>query len=147
MVDLRLKTMQEPREPDIWLLGAIGPRMVYSTNLDAARRACDRRMVTFAHTVSESVELLWNEQHWTLAALPVNSTRDQWDEGLKAVRQFSDLLRVLPPSGDSAPSPVAAPPRPSRPVGTPASAAAEPPPATQARLASPAAQPVSHPYP
>lgn len=37
MVDLRLKVMQEPRESDIWLLGAIGPRMVYSTNLDAAR--------------------------------------------------------------------------------------------------------------
>ena len=50
VVDLRLKGIKEPRENDIWLLGAIGPRMVYSTNLDAARRACDRRMVTFAHT-------------------------------------------------------------------------------------------------
>lgn len=47
VVDLRLKGLKEPRESDIWLLGAIGPRMVYSTNLDAARRACDRRMVTF----------------------------------------------------------------------------------------------------
>jgi hypothetical protein len=42
VVDLRLKGLKEPRESDIWLLGAIGPRMVYSTNLDAARRACDR---------------------------------------------------------------------------------------------------------
>src|SRR3546814_5871330 len=50
VVDLRLKDIKEPRESDIWLRGAIGPRMVYSTNLDAARRACDRRMVTFAHT-------------------------------------------------------------------------------------------------
>src|SRR6187200_3398224 len=50
VVDVRLKDIKEPRENDIWLLGAIGPRMVYSTNLDAARRACDRRMVTFAHT-------------------------------------------------------------------------------------------------
>src|SRR5580693_364572 len=47
VLDLRLKGLKEPRENDIWLLGAIGPRMVYSTNLDAARRACDRRMVTF----------------------------------------------------------------------------------------------------
>jgi len=44
VVDLRLKDIKEPRESDIWLLGAIGPRMVYSTNLDAARRACDRRL-------------------------------------------------------------------------------------------------------
>ena len=42
VMDLRLKGVKEPRENDVWLLGAIGPRMVYSNNLDAARRACDR---------------------------------------------------------------------------------------------------------
>jgi hypothetical protein len=71
--------------------------MMYSNNLDAARRACDRRMVTFAHTAPECAEILWNEQNWTLAAMPISSTRAQWDEGLRAVRQFNDLLRVLPP--------------------------------------------------
>ncbi|KUI12920.1 hypothetical protein AU193_04005 [Mycobacterium sp. GA-1285] len=98
VVDLRLKGIKEPRENDIWLLGAIGPRMVYSTNLDAARRACDRRMVTFAHTAPDCAEIMWNEEHWTLVSMPVTSTRAQWDEGLRAVRQFNDLLRVLPPT-------------------------------------------------
>jgi hypothetical protein len=98
VVDLRLKGIKEPRENDIWLLGAIGPRMVYSTNLDAARRACDRRMVTFAHTAPDCAEIMWNEQHWTLVSMPVTSTRAQWDEGLRTVRQFNDLLRVLPPT-------------------------------------------------
>jgi hypothetical protein len=98
VVDLRLKGIKEPRENDIWLLGAIGPRMVYSTNLDAARRACDRRMVTFAHTAPDYAEIMWNEQHWTLVSMPVTSTRAQWDEGLRTVRQFNDLLRVLPPT-------------------------------------------------
>src|ERR1700681_804505 len=97
VVDLRLKGMKEPRENDIWLLGAIGPRMVYSTNLDAARRACDRRMVTFAHTAPDCAEIMWNEQNWTLVSMPITSTRAQWDEGLRTVRQFNDLLRVLPP--------------------------------------------------
>ena len=97
VVDLRLKGIKEPRESDIWLLGAIGPRMVYSTNLDAARRACDRRMVTFAHTAPDCAEIMWNEQHWTLVSMPITSTRAQWDEGLRTVRQFNDLLRVLPP--------------------------------------------------
>ena len=97
VVDLRLKELKEPRESDIWLLGAIGPRLVYSTNLDAARRACDRRMVTFAHTAPDCVEMMWNEQNWTLLSMPVSSTRAQWDEGLRMVRQFNDLLRVLPP--------------------------------------------------
>ena len=96
VVDLRLKGIKEPRENDIWLLGAIGPRMVYSTNLDAARRACDRRMVTFAHTAPDCAEVMWNEQHWTLVSMPVTSTRAQWDEGLRTVRRpSSHCARVL----------------------------------------------------
>ena len=97
VVDLRLKGIKEPRENDVWLLGAIGPRMVYSTNLDAARRACDRRMVTFAHTAPDCAEIMWNEENWTLISMPISSSRAQWDEGLRTVRQFNDLLRVLPP--------------------------------------------------
>ncbi|BBX19034.1 hypothetical protein CRI77_23565 [Mycolicibacterium duvalii] len=107
VVDMRLKGIKEPRESDIWLLGAIGPRMVYSTNLDAARRACDRRMVTFAHTAPDCAEIMWNEQNWTLVSMPISSTRAQWDEGLRTVRQFNDLLRVLPPVPSTAPAPVA----------------------------------------
>jgi hypothetical protein len=109
VVDLRLKGLKEPRESDIWLLGAIGPRMVYSTNLDAARRACDRRMVTFAHTAPDCAEIMWNEQNWTLVAMPISSTRAQWDEGLRTVRQFNDLLRVLPPVPQETPQQAGAP--------------------------------------
>lgn len=121
VVDLRLKGLKEPRESDIWLLGAIGPRMVYSTNLDAARRACDRRMVTFAHTAPDCAEIMWNEQNWTLVAMPIASTRTQWDEGLRTVRQFNDLLRVLPPVPADSDEPAgprnAAPSRPLAPAG------------------------------
>lgn len=122
VVDMRLKGLKEPRENDIWLLGAIGPRMVYSTNLDAARRACDRRMVTFAHTAPDCAEILWNEQNWTLVSMPISSTRAQWDEGLRTVRQFNDLLRVLPPVSQAPASQLAArrnaaPSRPLAPAG------------------------------
>jgi hypothetical protein len=121
VVDMRLKGLKEPLETDIWLLGAIGPRMVYSTNLDAARRACDRRMVTFAHTAPDCAEIMWNEQNWTLVSLPISSTRAEWDEGLRAVRQFNDLLRVLPPLQAEQPQSVArrnaAPSRPLAPAG------------------------------
>ncbi|MFZ0229647.1 MAG: trehalose monomycolate transport factor TtfA, partial [Mycobacterium sp.] len=132
VVDVRLKGLKEPRENDIWLLGAIGPRMVYSTNLDAARRACDRRMVTFAHTAPDCAEIMWNEQNWTLVSMPIGSTRAQWDEGLRTVRQFNDLLRVLPPVPQSTSAPQtaarrkAAPSRPLAPAGR-----GEPPPRHQ----------------
>src|ERR1700752_2889292 len=129
VVDVRLKGLKEPRENDIWLLGAIGPRMVYSTNLDAARRACDRRMATFAHTAPDCAEIMWNEQNWTLVSMPVTSTRAQWDEGLRTVRQFNDLLRVLPPiaQGTGGQAVARRSGSPSRPL-TPAPAPAELPP-------------------
>ena len=131
VVDLRLKGIKEPRENDIWLLGAIGPRMVYSTNLDAARRACDRRMVTFAHTAPDCAEIMWNEQNWTLVSMPVTSTRAQWDEGLRTVRQFNDLLRVLPPipqaiAGQAVARRSGSPSRPLTPAPCPPRAAARP---------------------
>jgi hypothetical protein len=109
VIDLRLKGTKEPREDDTWLLGAIGPRMMYSTNLDAARRACDRRMVTFAHTAPDCAEIMWNEENWTLVSMPISSTRAQWDEGLRTVRQFNDLLRVLPPTAQAALGPAPRP--------------------------------------
>jgi hypothetical protein len=58
-------------------------------------------MVTFAHTAPDCAEIMWNEQHWTLVSMPVTSTRAQWDEGLRTVRQFNDLLRVLPPTSQA----------------------------------------------
>jgi hypothetical protein len=139
VVDLRLKGLKEPRESDIWLLGAIGPRMVYSTNLDAARRACDRRMVTFAHTAPDAAEIMWNEQNWTLVAMPVTSTRTQWDEGLRTVRQFNDLVRVLPPVPEETGAEAGAPAKPrsaapSRPL-TPAGRAELPPRRAQPEVA------------
>ena len=98
VVDVRLKGLKEPLENDIWLLESIGLwGDLYPTNLDAARRACDRRMVTFAHTAPDCAEIMWNEQNWTLVSMPIGSTRAQWDEGLRTVRQLDDLLRVLPP--------------------------------------------------
>jgi len=119
VMDLRLKSMREPREDDVWLLGAIGPRMVYSTNLDAARRACDRRMVTFAHTAPDCAEVMWNEENWSLVSMPITSTRAEWDEGLRAVRQFNDLLRVLPPIPKSIKTGVRRNGAPSRPAAPP----------------------------
>jgi hypothetical protein len=53
--------------------------------------------------------------------MPIASNRAEWDEGLRTVRQFNDLLRVLPPLPQSAPQSGgrrnAAPSRPLAPAG------------------------------
>jgi hypothetical protein len=80
-------------------------------------------MVTFAHTAPDCAEIMWNEQNWTLVSMPIGSTRAQWDEGLRTVRQFNDLLRVLPPVPQQTSAPQsagrrnAAPSRPLAPAG------------------------------
>jgi hypothetical protein len=72
--------------------------------------------VTFAHTAPDCAEIMWNEQNWTLLAMPIASTRAEWDEGLRTVRQFNDLLRVLPPiPGQAAQSAGRRPAEPGRP--------------------------------
>ena len=118
VMDLRLKGVKEPRENDVWLLGAIGPRMVYSNNLDAARRACDRRMVTFAHTAPDCAEIMWNEQNWTLVAMPISATRAAMGRGPAhgaAVQRSAARAAADPRAGRRSPVGAAATPAEPRP--------------------------------
>ncbi|MGC5247469.1 hypothetical protein ACPXB3_11160 [Gordonia sp. DT219] len=97
VVDLRHEDVLAPAEDDVELLGAMGPRVMFSNNLDAARRVCDRRMVSLATKAPAYVEVLWNEGNWALGSLPLTDDATELDTGLEVVRRFADLLRVLPP--------------------------------------------------
>ena len=96
-VDLRLKSTPPPKDSDLNLLGAIGPRLVFATDLEVARRICDQRMVTFTETVPPQVQMLWSEGAWTLGSLPITSTGRDWDAAIDAVSRLSGILHVLPP--------------------------------------------------
>ena len=104
-VDLRYEDVLAPAEDDVDLLGAMGPRVMFASNLDAARRICDRRMVELATTAPSYIEILWNEGNWALGSMPLTTDGTQLDTALDVVRRFADLLRVLPPSRDPQGSP------------------------------------------
>ncbi len=97
VVDLRHEDVLAPAEIDVELLGAMGPRVMFSNNLDVARRVCDRRMVALANSAPAYIEMLWNEGHWALGSLPLTDDPEELDTALEVVRRFADLLRVLPP--------------------------------------------------
>ncbi len=99
-VDLRYEDVLAPAEDDVDLLGAMGSRVMFSSNLDAARRICDRRMVTLATEAPAYIEILWNEGNWVLGSMPVTTDDAKLDLALDTVRRFADLLRVLPPAVD-----------------------------------------------
>ncbi|WP_328389188.1 hypothetical protein [Nocardia sp. NBC_00416] len=96
-VDMRLKTMNPPKDADLELLGAIGDRVVFATNPEIARHAVDQRMVAFIETLADTVQMLWSEGNWTLGMLPVGTAAKDWETGIDAVLRLSGLLHVLPP--------------------------------------------------
>lgn len=100
VVDLRHEDVLAPAEDDVELLGAMGPRVMFSNNLDVARRVCDRRMIALANTAPPYVEVLWNEGNWALGSLPLTDDAAILDDSLEVVRRFADLLQVLPPVQD-----------------------------------------------
>lgn len=69
-IDLRLKSTPPPKDADLELLGAIGPRVVFATDLEIARRVCDQRMVAFTESVPPHVNMLWSEGSGPLVRCP-----------------------------------------------------------------------------
>ncbi|WP_371830482.1 hypothetical protein [Antrihabitans cavernicola] len=96
-IDLRLKTTPPPRDADMELLGGIGPRIVFATNLEIARRVCDQRMVAFTEGLPAKLQMLWSEGNWTLGSLPITAMGRDWDDAIDSVARLSGMLHVLPP--------------------------------------------------
>ncbi|AKE91251.1 MULTISPECIES: hypothetical protein [Rhodococcus] len=96
-IDLRLKSTPPPKDSDMNLLGAIGPRIVFATDLEIARRICDQRMVAYTESIPPHVQMLWSEGEWTLGSIPVGSTGREWDSAIETVARLSGILHVLPP--------------------------------------------------
>lgn len=124
IIDLRHEKTLAPAEPDVELLGAMGKRVMFSSNLDVARRVCDRRMVTLATNAPDYIEILWNEGAWSLGSMPITNDPERLDTALETVRRFTDLLRVLPPIVDPQGAPD--PRDPSSPTGRSRRGLAEP---------------------
>lgn len=97
-IDLRLKSTSPPKDHDMNLLGSIGPRIVFATDLEIARRVCDQRMVAFTESIPDHVHMLWSEGEWTLGSMPVGSSGREWDSAIETVARLSGILHVLPPS-------------------------------------------------
>lgn len=96
-IELRLKATAPPKGAELELLGAIGQRVVFATDPEIARRACDQRMVAFTESIPAEIGTLWSEGEWTLGSLPLGSSGRDWDAAIETVARLSGILRVLPP--------------------------------------------------
>jgi hypothetical protein len=97
VLELRLNSSDAPQEAGTDLLGPVGTRFAFTTDLESARRAVDQRMVTLADATGADVPVLWGEGAWALAAVSPWAGAQRWDEVLAVLGRYADLLRVLPP--------------------------------------------------
>ena len=94
--ELTLGSSEAPGEAGTDLLGPVGPRYCFTSDLESARRAVDDRMVGLAEDAGPDVGVLWAENGWALAGLPSSSGPTRWAETIDVLARFADLLRVLP---------------------------------------------------
>ena len=117
-IDLRLKSTPPPKDADMNLLGSIGPRIVFATDLEIARRVCDQRMVSFTQSIPDHVQMLWSEGEWTWdpspwAAPDANGTRPS--RRSPGCRGFCMCFRPLPDRRNPGSLPAASTTRAARP--------------------------------
>ncbi|GAB2934605.1 trehalose monomycolate transport factor TtfA [Rhodococcus aerolatus] len=98
VLELRTGDSTPPRESEMDLLGPVGSRFAFTTDLEAARRAVDERLVTLAEEVGEDVDVVWAEGGWALAVLRTSSGPERWEQVAGSLSRFGDLLRLLPPA-------------------------------------------------
>lgn len=97
VLELRLNSSDAPQEAGTDLLGPVGTRFAFTSDLESARRAVDQRMVSLADATGSDVPVLWGEGSWVLAAVDPAAGPQRWDEVVAVLGRFADLLRVLPP--------------------------------------------------
>lgn len=97
-LELRLGSTFARTEAGSDLLGPVGSRFAFTSDLESARRAVDQRMVELADSAGDDVSVLWGEGSWALAALDTGSGPERWEATTEVLARFADLLRLLPPA-------------------------------------------------
>ncbi len=94
VLELRLASAARPTSSATDLLGQVGTRYAFTSDLEAARRVLDEQLIAVADAAGADVDVLWAECGWVLAALPVNAERQRWEETAQVLVRFAERLRA-----------------------------------------------------
>lgn len=97
VVELWLPTEPLPDPAELDLLGPVGGRYAFTTDVATARPLIVPALADNADEAGDDVAAVWLEGGWVLAALPPPPTDQRTDPGraLAAPRRLEPLLRVL----------------------------------------------------
>ncbi|MEY8040704.1 hypothetical protein [Saccharopolyspora cebuensis] len=92
-VELWLPDVPVPQDSELDLLGPVGSRYAFVTDVGAARRLLTPALVTAAEDFGHDVTVVWLEQDWVLAALdPADAEPSRLERVLRALGDLADLV-------------------------------------------------------
>jgi hypothetical protein len=91
-VELRLPTAPVPDDAGLELMEPVGERYAFVSDAEAVRPLLTPRLIDASDAVGADVELLWAEESWVLAAVPVGSTSDRLQDLLADLAEVATAL-------------------------------------------------------
>jgi hypothetical protein len=91
-VELRLPSAPVPDDAGLELLEPVGERYAFVTNGDAVRPLLTPRLVEASDAVGGDVELLWAEDSWVLATVPIGASPDRLQDLLADLAEVATAL-------------------------------------------------------
>jgi hypothetical protein len=91
-VELRLPSAPVPEDAGLELLEPVGERYAFVTSADAIRPLLTSRLIEASDAVGGDVELLWAEDSWVLATVPLGSSPDRLQDLLADLAEVATAL-------------------------------------------------------
>jgi hypothetical protein len=92
IVELWLPSVPFRREEMHDLLGPVGQRYAFVSDLGAARALITPDLVDAAEEIGEDVTVVWLELDWVIAAAPPNSSPARVERLLRALGELADVI-------------------------------------------------------
>ncbi len=95
-VELRLPSAPLPDDAGLDLLEPVGERYAFVTDAEAVRPLLTKRLASASDAVGDDVELLWAEDSWVLASVPLSAGPDRVQDLLADLAEVATALEQGP---------------------------------------------------
>lgn len=92
VLELWLPTVEFPAEAGLDLLGPVGDRYAFTSDLVTARPLITPELVALADDVGDDVPVMWIEDDWVVAAVTPNTAPSRLERLLRLLGDLADLV-------------------------------------------------------
>lgn len=92
VVELWQAEVPYPRDAGLELLGPVGARYAFVTDLTTARPLITPGLVTDCEEVGDDIPVVWLEQEWVLAAAPAGAAPPRLERLLRSLGEIADQV-------------------------------------------------------